>query len=102
LWTFSGTRTNRTLARGLPGAGRAPRFDALKVEWEGPPDLVLNACWNAQPATAEETATLGKAVKFHDLVPAGLLGKLLSARLWTEVQPEALRQLKGRQQELKT
>jgi len=82
LWTFAGTRTNRTLARGLLATAHRARFDELKVEWEGAPDCFdqLPACVAAP--TDEELAALADSMKFSTLLPRHLFARVVSSRLW--------------------
>ncbi|MHB1122569.1 MAG: DEAD/DEAH box helicase [Ramlibacter sp.] len=87
LWTYAGTRVNRTLARSLPQMARAPRFDALKVEWEGPQELLGTVRWNVEAASSEEVDALRESIKFNELIPADLLSRMLASRLWVEVPP---------------
>jgi ATP-dependent Lhr-like helicase len=82
LWTFAGTRTNRTLARGLPSMARRARFDELKVEWEGPRECIEQLPTSLAPATDEELEALAEAIKFSRLMPRDLYSRLVSARLW--------------------
>lgn len=82
LWTFAGTRTNRTLARGLPAMAHQARYDELKVEWEGPRDCIEQLPAVMAPASDDELEALAESVKFSQLMPRDLFARLVTARLW--------------------
>lgn len=82
LWTFAGTRTNRTLARGLPAMAHRPRYDELKIEWEGPLECAAQLPTCVAPASFEELEALAESVKFSQLMPRELFAQLVMTRLW--------------------
>jgi len=82
LWTFAGSRTNRTLARGLPATANRARYDELKVEWEGPRECFDQLPAYVASATDEELEALADSVKFSQLMPRELFAHLVNSRLW--------------------
>lgn len=82
LWTFAGTRTNRTLARGLPVLARMARYDELKVEWEGPRECVERLPTCVDLPTSAELEALAESIKFSQLIPRALFSQLVVYRLW--------------------
>lgn len=89
LWTFAGSRTNRTLARGLQAVAHGTRYDELKVEWEGPRECVELVPKIPASATDEELEALVDSVKFSSLMPRSLFARHLGSRLW-EVKVDAI------------
>lgn len=82
LWTFAGTRTNRTLARGLPATANRARYDELKVEWEGPRECIEQLPTVVASPSNDELEALAESVKFSQLMPQELFAQLVMARLW--------------------
>jgi len=87
VWTFAGTRVNRSLARGLPAWAAPVTFDELKVMWTGPDDSISALVPDGSPARESEVADLRDGTKFADLLPPELLARQLGARLWTSEAP---------------
>lgn len=79
LWTYAGTRVNRTLARAMP---QRAKFDALKLDWEGIADAWSSLPVKPAPLTSEELQALAPLTKFHQLLPQRLLSLQLAGRLW--------------------
>jgi len=79
LWTYAGTRVNRTLARGMH---LQAKFDALKLEWDGTADALPALPVELAPLTSGELQELSPLTKFHTLLPQRLLSQQLAARLW--------------------
>jgi ATP-dependent Lhr-like helicase len=82
LWTFAGTRTNRTVARGLPAMAHRTRYDELMVEWEGPPECIEQLPTVVASPSDEELDALAESVKFSQLMPRWLFARLVRSRLW--------------------
>lgn len=82
LWTFAGTRANRTLTRGLPAMAHRARFDELKVEWEGPRECIEQLPTCVASPSNDELDALAESVKFSQLMPRELFALLVVSRLW--------------------
>jgi hypothetical protein len=79
LWTYGGTKFNRTLARGRQ---HGAKFDALKLEWHDTIDALPALPTELQPWVSSELQELAPMVKFHLLLPQALLGRQLARRIW--------------------
>ena len=90
MWTFAGTKANRTLARQLATAG-ANGSDELGVDFRHDLRVALQEpSVAAQPLTKDELAAVESAVKFSAALPASLLERLAQARLFGAVATDVL------------
>lgn len=82
LWTYAGTRRNRTLAKKLGQLVEVRRFDALGIDLVSKGDLPDPASLKSAQLnfSSEEIMLLAEAVKFSACVSADLLRRLVMAR----------------------
>jgi len=82
MWTFEGTKANRTLARHAQAAG-ACGSDELGVDFRRDPRVALKELPVASlQLRKDELAAVASAVKFSAAVPGSLLERLALARLF--------------------
>lgn len=78
VWTFGGTRANRTLARQATVGNHKVRFDALSVR--APASALLDNTPGFRPLTESEVAKFAESIKFAECVPKHLLARTIVAR----------------------
>ena len=87
LWTFAGTRANRTFAKQLQPMVEVRRIDAIGIDLKSPIDL---AKWSAEILLSKltfsdgEVSDLAKSVKFSECLPHALLVQIIRARQFIE------------------
>lgn len=83
VWTWAGTRWNRTLANQFKAQG-ATTFDELSVQFlTSPAGLELTRPIPPQSLRPDEIAQDAASIKFAELLPQPLLARLLIERLFT-------------------
>lgn len=83
LWTFAGTRANRTIAKQIESLVEVRRVDAIGVDLKTPIDpSALSAALLAAEIqfTADEIRDLVKPIKFSDCLPERLLVEIVRRR----------------------
>jgi len=98
LWTFAGTRANRTIAKQLQTMLEVRRVDAIGIELKTPIDLaLLSTQVLASPLVFSdgEVRDLAKSVKFSECLPQALLVQIIGARQFSEPASEMEDQIKG-------
>jgi ATP-dependent Lhr-like helicase len=87
LWTYAGTRANRTTARQIQSLVEVRRIDAIGIDLKTPIELGL---LTADILTSEitfsegEISELAKPVKFSECLPDGLLTEIVRVRQFIE------------------
>ena len=87
LWTFAGTRANRTVAKQLQSIADVRRVDAIGIDLKTPIDLAkLSAEILLSKLTFSdgEVSDLAKSVKFSECLPHALLVQIIRARQFIE------------------
>ncbi len=83
LWTFAGTRANRTLARQIQSLAESRRIDAIGIDLKtpiDPSDLSDELLATALAFSPEEVKELAKPIKFSECLPAALLVQIIRKR----------------------
>ena len=83
LWTFAGTRANRTLARQIQSLTESRRIDAIGIDLKtpiDPSDLNAELLNTALAFSPNEVKELAKSIKFTECVPARLLVQIIRKR----------------------
>jgi ATP-dependent Lhr-like helicase len=83
LWTFAGTRANRTLARKIQSLAESRRIDAIGIDLKtpiDPGDLSAELLATELAFSPEEVAELAKPIKFSECLPAALLVQIIRKR----------------------
>lgn len=83
LWTFGGTRANRTIAKQIQSVAEVRRIDALGLDLKAPVDLkALNADFLVANLefSPDEIKERAKPIKFADCLPATLLVQIIRMR----------------------
>ena len=83
LWTFGGTRTNRSIAKQIQSLVEVKRVDAIGLDLKTPIDLrELSADLLATELqfSAEEIKDLSKPIKFSECLPGSLLLQIIRMR----------------------
>ncbi|ABM39559.1 DEAD/DEAH box helicase [Polaromonas naphthalenivorans] len=83
LWTFAGTRANRTLARQIQSLAESRRIDAMGIDLKTPvdlSDLSAELLSTALAFSPEEVKELAKPIKFSECLPATLLLQIIRKR----------------------
>ncbi|MEP6587320.1 MAG: DEAD/DEAH box helicase [Polaromonas sp.] len=83
LWTFAGTRANRTLARQIQSLAESRRIDAIGIDLKTPIDpsnLSAELLGIALAFSSEEVKELAKPIKFSECLPAALLVEVIKKR----------------------
>ncbi|MBH2042932.1 MAG: DEAD/DEAH box helicase [Comamonadaceae bacterium] len=83
LWTFAGTRANRTLARQIQSLAESRRIDAIGIDLKtpiDPSDLSAELLATALAFSPEEVKELAKPIKFSECLPAALLLQIIRKR----------------------
>lgn len=81
LWTFAGTRSNRTKARALARVVRVLGFDEFGIDCIGDASSLMNlATIPPDKLDAHEVATFSSSVKFADCIGEDHLRRLVTAR----------------------
>ncbi len=78
VWTFAGTRANRTMARQASTDSRRIGFDAMSIQ--APASLISGIASGEPRLTDTEVSTLAESIKFADCVPRQLLVRSILAR----------------------
>jgi ATP-dependent Lhr-like helicase len=83
LWTFAGTRANRTLARQIQSLAESRRIDAIGIDLKtpiDPSDLSAELLATALVFSPEEVTELAKPIKFSECLPVALLVEIIRKR----------------------
>lgn len=83
LWTFAGTRVNRTIAKQIQSLVEVRRVDAIGVDLKTPIDpsaLSAELLATQIQFTADEVKDLAKPIKFSECLPAHLLLEIIRTR----------------------
>ncbi len=83
LWTFAGTRANRTLARQIQSLAESRRIDAIGIDLKtpiDPGDLSVELLVTALAFSPDEVKELAKPIKFAECLPATLLLQIIRKR----------------------
>ena len=83
LWTFAGTRANRTLARQIQSLADSRRIDAIGIDLKtpiDPSDLSAELLATALAFSSEEVTELAKPIKFSECLPVALLVQIIQKR----------------------
>ena len=83
LWTFGGTRANRTLAKQIQSLTEVTRIDALGLDLKRPIDpneLNTGLLMSTLQFSTDEIKERAKAIKFSDCLSAALLIQIIRAR----------------------
>ncbi len=83
LWTFDGTRVNRTIAKQLQSAVGIKRVDALGMDLKAPVDaktMAVDFCVSGLEFMADEIKERAKPIKFSDCLPETLLVQIIRRR----------------------
>ena len=94
LWTFGGTRANRTIAKQIQSVAEVRRIDALGLDLKTPIDpKVLNSEFLVSDLqfSTDEVKERSKPIKFSDCLPGTLLVQIIRMRQFEQpasrVQP---------------
>lgn len=88
LWTFAGTRQNRSLAHALAAQVHVSKFDALGIDFAGDAELDLSPIdADSITPTSAEMESLAKTLKFADCLPNDLLVRVVRSRNFETYQP---------------
>ena len=83
LWTFGGTRANRTIAKQIQSLVEVRRIDAIGVDLKNPIDpsqLNAGVLEAAIQYSSDEIKDLAKSIKFSECLPASLLVEIIRKR----------------------
>lgn len=83
LWTFAGTRANRTIAKQVQSITEVKRIDALGLDLRWGIDTTevnFDLAVKDLPFSAEEVTECAKPIKFSDCIPATLLLEIIRLR----------------------
>lgn len=83
LWTFGGTRANRTIAKKIQSAVEVKRVDALGMDLKTPLDaktLAVDFCVSGLHFAADEVKERAKSIKFAACLPESLLVQIICHR----------------------
>ena len=83
LWSFAGTRANRTIAKQVQCATAVKRIDALGLDLRcgiDTSEVNFDLPVGSLPFSADEVTECTKAIKFSDCVPATLLLEIIRLR----------------------
>lgn len=83
LWTFCGTRANRSIAKLIGAFAEVRRIDALGLDLKQPIDsaAISSELLDAQlEFSTDEVAECAKPIKFSECLPVSLLARIVSAR----------------------
>lgn len=83
LWTFDGTRANRTIARQIQTLVEVRRIDAIGIDLKKPVDpseLSPDLFASEFGFTSDEVKELAKPIKFSECLPLNLLVQIIRAR----------------------
>lgn len=83
LWTFGGTRANRSIAKQIQSLVEVRRIDAIGLDLKKPIDpreLSADLLATALQFSTEEIMDLSKPIKFSECLPASLLLQIIRKR----------------------
>lgn len=83
LWTFDGTRANRTISRQIQSLSESRRIDAIGIDLKtpiDPSDLSDELLATALRFSHEEVKELAKPIKFSECLPEALLARIIRKR----------------------
>lgn len=83
LWTFDGTRANRTIAKQLQSKAKVKRIDALGLDFEKPFDssqLDASVTFSNLEFSPEEIEDCAKPIKFSECLPEAMLVEIIRMR----------------------
>ena len=83
LWTFGGTRANRTIAKQIQSLVEVRRIDAIGVDLKNPIDpsqLNAGVLEAAIQYSSDEIKDLAKSIKFSECLPTSLLVEIIRKR----------------------
>lgn len=83
LWTFGGTRANRSIAKQIQSLVEVRRVDAIGLDLKTPLDpreLSADLLATELLFSAEEIKDLAKPIKFSECLPASLLLQIIRMR----------------------
>lgn len=83
LWTFGGTRANRSIAKQIQSLVEVRRVDAIGLDLKAPIDpreLSADLLATELQFSAEEIKDLSKPIKFSECLPASLLLQIIRMR----------------------
>jgi ATP-dependent Lhr-like helicase len=83
LWSFAGTRANRTISKQIRGATEVKRIDALGLDlrWSiDTAEIDFDLAIEDIPFSADEVTDYAKAIKFSDCLPEDLLLQIIQRR----------------------
>lgn len=83
LWTFAGTRANRTLARQIQSLAESRRIDAIGIDLKtpiDPGDLSAELLATTLVFSSEDVTELAKPIKFSECLPVALLIQIIQKR----------------------
>ena len=83
LWTFGGTRANRTIARQIQSLTEVRRIDAIGLDLKSPIDpseLGTELLATELQFSPDEVKDLAKPIKFSECLPAPLLVQIIQMR----------------------
>jgi len=93
LWTFGGTRANRTIAKHIQSLAEVRRIDALGLDLKTPIDtksLTSNLFVTELQFSPDEFKERAKPIKFADCLPDTLLIKIIRVRQFEQSAISAL------------
>lgn len=83
LWTFAGTRANRTIARQIQSLIEVKHFDAIGLDLKTsiePSELSVDLLTTELQFSTEEIKDLAKPIKFSACLPASMLVRIIRMR----------------------
>ena len=91
LWTFAGTRANRTIAKHIHSVAEVRRLDALGLDLKTPVDAkLLNADFPVSELlfSADEIKERAKPIKFAACLPDALLVEIIRMRQFEQAEAQ--------------